>query len=431
MKNNTKQCDLLIGGQWGDEGKAKMIDYLSTNYDVIARYQGGANAGHTVWVANKKYIFHLIPSGILHENTVCLLGNGMVIEPKKLLEELEALTQQGLELKNRIKISSQAFLVLDYHKDLDIAFESEKKEKIGTTKRGIGPAYLDKYSRIGIRMGDLKYPKTLKKKLTTNFYHNQRLYKQFFEKDWTYKIENIYEQLLECYQKIKTYIIETPYYLAEAYEKKKKILLEGAQGSGLDIDFGSYPYVTSSSPSAGGACIGTGISPKKIHHIIGIFKAYVTRVGEGCLPTALNGKEAEILRAKGDEYGATTGRPRDCGWFDCIQAKHTVIINGLTHIALTKLDVLDTYQNIKVATQYEVDGKITENFPSSIDELEQIKPIYKVFQGWQHPINDIKNYADLPEQAKIFIEFIEQAIKCPIKYISNGPSRDHMIIRSI
>ena len=424
------RCDILLGCQWGDEGKAKMVDVLAKSYDIIVRYQGGSNAGHTVNIQDKKYVFHLIPSGILYPETICILGNGVVIDLEALSKEIESLEKNGISVKNRIKISNRAFLVLPYHKLIDkIKEEKRSKNKIGTTKMGIGPAYIDKFDRIGIRVGDLFNQEVFAEKLKNNINEKNDLLKNYYKIDEEINFQEIYKETINAFSFLKENVIDTTYYLNEQYNENKSILLEGAQGTGLDIDFGSYPYVTSSSPSSGGACSGSGLSPKKINHITGVFKAYITRVGEGWLPTHLEAKEMEVLRDLGGEFGATTGRPRFCGWMDGIHAKYSVMINGLTQIALTKVDILSFYKEIKFCTHYEIEGKKVSYFPIIKSDMERIVPIYKVFKGWEKDISLVKSFADLPKECKDFILFIENYLKCPIKYISNGSKRDQLIER--
>ena len=379
---------------------------------------------------NKKYVFHLIPSGILHDHTVCVIGNGTVLEIEAFLQETTLLQENKIDFKNKIKISSQCFLVLPFHKILDAAKEKKRKKEflIGTTKKGIGPAYIDKYSRIGIRVSDLKHPKQLKKKLEENVKEKNIILKHYYnEKE--IDIKSILNTLLNQYQQIKAFIIDTPFYFDQVLKVGKNILLEGAQGSGLDIDFGTYPYVTSSSPTSAGACSGTGIGVKKINEVIGVFKAYITRVGEGPLPTKLSAGSIEKLREKGGEFGATTGRPRECGWFDIVQARYSIIINNITLIALTKLDVLDDYEIIKVCSHYSLDGKKIENFPLDLNVLKKVTPVYEVLPGWQQDTSHIKNFDDLPQEAKNYILRIEKYLHCPIKLISNGPGRLSLIYR--
>ena len=422
-------CDILLGGQWGDEGKAKMVDALSVNYDIVARFQGGANAGHTIYVDNKKYVFHLIPSGIFHKNVTCVVGSGVVFDIDAFWQEAKPIEQVGVNLNEKLKISSSCFLVLPFHKDFDKAEETKRTHSIGTTQRGIGPCYADKYRRQGIRLVDLKHPEKLLDKLKQQSEEKFFLFKNYYKIPFESDLNALKEKLLAQFETIKNYVVDTPYYFNEALKDGKKILLEGAQGMGLDIDFGSYPFVTSSSPTTSGAISGTGIGVKNINKIIGIFKAYITRVGEGTLPTTLSEKELETLREKGGEFGATTGRARACGWFDGVQAKYSIMINNITHIALTKLDVLDTYKSISFCTHYEDKKGNRIPFPIDGEIFKQLKPVYKVFEGWETPTNHIKTFNQLPKAAQNYICFMEEYLNCPVKYISNGPSRSDIIFK--
>ena len=421
-------ADIVLGGQWGDEGKAKVIDFLSAKYDVIVRYQGGANAGHTVEAEGEKYIFHLIPSGILYPGIQCVLGNGMVIDIDELYQEISKLKSQGVEIKDRLKVSSRAFVVLPFHRELDVARDRLRVGKIGTTGRGIGPAYSDKVNRIGIRIKDLADLIHLKKILQENLKEKKILFKHLFGLKNELDVDTIAEAAHKQYHNISQYVENTPYLLNSYKQQGKSILFEGAQGAGLDIDFGSYPYVTSSSCSSGGAAIGSGIGVTQFCEVIGVFKAYITRVGKGALPTILEGKALDALRAKGNEYGATTGRSRDCGWFDGVQASYSVMINGMTGIALTKLDVFDDYETIRFCTHYEIDGEKTDKFPTSIRIMDKVKPVYKEFKGWRSSTRGITKKADLPKEAIDYLHYIEKYLDVPIKYISTGPDRKETIV---
>ena len=421
-------CDLILGGQWGDEGKAKIVDFVSKDYQVIVRYQGGTNAGHTVIVNGVKYVFHLIPSGILYPNTTCVLGNGLVIDIQELLTEINQLKEKGISFTGRLKISSQAFVVFPFHRYMDSARDNMREGKIGTTGRGIGPAYSDKYNRIGIRIQDLKDSSRLEKMLKENLKEKKIIFDNFFLKKYDLSIERFVKEFKNLYCQIEEYIEQTPYLLNQYIKEGKKILFEGAQGTGLDIDFGSYPFVTSSSCSSGGVAIGTGVPPNKLSEIIGVFKVYITRVGEGVLPTKLKTEEMKVLRKHGKEYGATTGRPRDCGWFDGVQAKYSVMINGMTAISLVKLDVFDYYDTIKFCTHYEIDEIQTQQFPSDISNIERAKPIYKEFRGWKTNTTGITDYKDLPNEAKEYVNFIANYLSVNIYYISTGPDRLQTII---
>lgn len=423
---NDNQYDIVVGGQWGDEGKAKMIDTLAKDYHVIARYQGGANAGHTVQYNEENYVFHLIPSGILYEDKVCVIGNGVVLDIQQLIKEITGLQSRGISFEGKLKISNQAFVVLPFHIDLDKA--RDEFQKIGTTCRGIGPAYVDKYARIGIRVIDLENKETLKKKIEENIFEKKYLLENLYKKkDIQWQVDKVIDNLLAQYQEIKSYICNTPYFLNEELNKGKNILLEGAQGTSLDIDFGSYPFVTSSSPSSGGASSGTGLGVSKVRNIFGIFKVYITRVGGGNLPSALNEKEMQEMRKIGNEFGATTGRKRSCGWFDLVQARYSVLINGITRLVMTKIDILDHYDEIKVCTHYEIDGNKIEQFPVNSDDFQKAKPVYKIFEGWKTSTFGLTNYNDLPEKAKEYLSFIEGELNTPISHVSTGPDREQII----
>ncbi|HEX3074126.1 MAG TPA: adenylosuccinate synthase, partial [Ignavibacteriales bacterium] len=371
---------VLVGSQWGDEGKGKVVDILSEGYEIVARYQGGANAGHTVEIGDAKFVLHLIPSGILRDGVVCVIGNGVVIDPQALLDEIAFLEKHNIKIKGRLFISQNAHLIMPYHKLLDSISESGTN-KIGTTGRGIGPCYIDKYARKGIRIVDLLNKEALEKKIRENLAEKNNLLKKVYERE-ELDVEAIINEYMEFDKAIDQYIKDIPTYLSSAIEEGKSVLLEGAQGALLDVDHGTYPYVTSSSPTSGGACTGTGIPPTKIDSVIGIVKAYTTRVGLGPFPTELLDDEGEKLRKIGAEYGATTGRPRRCGWFDAFLVKYSCMINGITDVAITKLDVLSHFPEIKVCTGYEVDGKLLKTFPSDIMHMEKAKPVYKTFKGW-------------------------------------------------
>lgn len=414
---------IVVGTQWGDEGKAKIIDYLSENIDIIARYQGGANAGHTVVVNNKQFIFHLIPSGILYPNTICVLGNGVVIDPKAFLEELESLKKEKINYEGRIFISDASHIVLPFHKIIDAHKENlSEGQKIGTTKRGIGICYADKMLRIGIRIGDLYYDLDQKLK---NYILIKNKELQYLYNIPEIKYEELYKELKDFAEKIKPMVIHTPTYFEKALKQGKSILLEGAQGTALDIDHGTYPFVTSSNTTTGGALTGTGIAYHYIENVYGICKAYVTRVGEGPFPTELKGEKGEELRKLGKEYGATTGRPRRCGWFDVELVKHAGRINGLTGLVLTKLDVLSHFDTIPVAIVYEFENKKMDYFPSY--GLDSCKPIYEYLPGWKSDISHIKSYSELPKNCKNYIEKLQEWIQIPIKYISLGPNRSQTL----
>jgi len=416
---------ILVGSQWGDEGKGKIVDLLSTKYDIVARYQGGANAGHTIQIGDKQYIFHLIPSGILHENVVCVIGNGVVLEPNALLEEIEMLKQNGINIEGRLFISHNAHLIMPYHKLLD-SINEKGTRKIGTTGRGIGPSYIDKYARNGIRIADLLDKDSLKEKIKKNLDEKNNILKKLYDHE-ELEIDEIIQDCIDFDAKIDNYITDTSELLNNAILKNKSILLEGAQGALLDVDHGTYPYVTSSNPTSGGACTGTGIPPTKITDVIGIVKAYTTRVGLGPFPTELFDEDGEKLGRIGAEFGATTGRPRRCGWFDAFLVNYSRKINGIDRAVITKLDVLGYFDEIKVCVGYEINGKKLKYFPTSEAEINLAKPIYEVLPGWNQDISNVRSYDDLPKTAKEYLTFL--SVKCgfEIKYISVGPKRSQTI----
>ncbi|MDQ7065301.1 MAG: adenylosuccinate synthase [candidate division KSB1 bacterium] len=421
--------EVIVGAQWGDEGKGKIVDLLSEHVDIVARYQGGANAGHTVVIGQKKYILHLIPSGILHEKTICVIGNGVVIDPEALLEEIHMLREQGIEVQGRLLISHCAHLIMPYHKLLDrVKEESISELKIGTTGRGIGPAYVDKASRSGIRVADLLDRDTLRHKLEMNIRQKNQILSKIYSSNELHAGQ-IIEECLAIGQKIDNYVTDTSLFLNEAIATGQHILCEGAQGTLLDLDFGTYPYVTSSNPVSGGACTGLGIGPTKIDAITGVIKAYTTRVGEGPFPTEFDPETAEKLRQWGQEFGATTGRPRRCGWFDAVVARYAVQINGIQRWALTKLDVLDHLDEIKICVGYRWQGKELSSFPASLTQMNGVEPIYQSFPGWKTPTSEVTRYEDLPANAKRYIQAIEEITNTPVKIISVGSRRRATIFR--
>jgi adenylosuccinate synthase len=421
---------IIVGTQWGDEGKAKVVDYLSKDFDFVVRYQGGANAGHTVWVKDQKIVFHLIPSGILRENVQAILGNGLVIELEELVKEIEFLSK-FVNLKNRLWISNKAHIVMPYHKIMDRVKEQKSSNSIGTTLRGIGPCYVDKVDRTGIRMVDLFLPREeLISRINKSYEVKKFLLKNYYNIEDLPSVDKIYDDLMEKGNKIKEFITDTEKLLFEAHKKRMNILFEGAQGGLLDIDFGTYPYVTSSNTVSGGAITGSGIGFFDIANVIGITKAYITRVGEGPFPTEQKNEVGEYLRERGREYGATTGRPRRCGWFDLVATKYSVDVNGVKEIFLMKLDVLDGLDKIYVCTAYELpDGSLTHYFPASSSILNSVKPKYVVFDGWKESTFGKTSYKDLPGAAKRYIEFLETSLERKISYISTGYERDSVIVR--
>lgn len=419
-------CKIALGTQWGDEGKAKMIDFYTRDSDYIVRYQGGANAGHTVIAEGKKYVFHLIPSGILHEDKICVIGNGVVIDPLQLIKEMELLEKEGYDVKSRIIISDAAHLILPYHIAIDQAMEEMRSNKIGTTSRGIGPSYSDKCLRTGIRAGDIFDDEFLKKRVESALKFKNLYLEKVYQKP-TFTADQILEIIYTFREKAGNMIKNTQHILHKALKEGKEILLEGAQGFALDIDHGTYPYVTSSNPTIGGALLGTGLNSFAIDDVIGITKAYVTRVGEGPFPTEDSGTEGESLREKGGEFGATTGRPRRCGWFDVELLKQSCLTNGITSIVLTKLDVLSGFKKIKVAVGYKINDKQIDYFPSA--QLDKVKPIYEEIDGWDEDISGCKEYSELPENARKYIDYIENILGVKISIISVGPDRTNTLVR--
>ncbi|MFO7526755.1 MAG: adenylosuccinate synthase [Ignavibacteriaceae bacterium] len=412
---------VLVGSQWGDEGKGKIVDILSEKFKIVARYQGGANAGHTVIIGDKQYILHLIPSGILRDDVICVIGNGVVIDPTALLEEIELLKKNGINVEGRLFISHNAHLIMPYHKLLDSISESGDN-KIGTTGRGIGPCYIDKFARKGIRIVDLLNRTELEKKIRSNLKEKNELLKKLYEHEGL-DVDAIVKEYLEFDRTIDKYIKDVPAFLNNALAEGKSVLLEGAQGTLLDIDHGTYPFVTSSSPTSGGACTGTGIPPTKINSVIGIVKAYTTRVGNGPFPTELTDEEGEKLRKIGSEFGATTGRPRRCGWYDAFLVAYSQMVNGLTSVAITKLDVLSEFEKIKVCIGYELKGKRLKSFPTAVDQLSEVTPVYEILDGWNEDISNCLSYNDLPQKTKEYLNFIARQSGINIDIISVGPKR--------
>ena len=418
---------VLLGAQWCDEGKGKATDILGDRVDYVVRYQGGNNAGHTVVIGDQKYALHLLPSGILSPNVIPVIGNGVVIDPAVLLEEIKGLNERGIDT-SKLVISSNAHLITPYHRTIDKVSERFLgKAKIGTTGRGIGPAYADKISRIGIRVQDLFDQSILEKKIEGALRDkNQVLTKVFNRKDM--EVGEILEEYRGYAEILRPYIADTALLLNQALENGKTVLLEGSQGTLLDVDHGTYPFVTSSNPTAGGACTGSGIGPTKIERVIGIVKAYTTRVGSGPFPTELENEDGEKLRTIGHEYGTTTGRNRRCGWYDAPIARFAVRINGLTDFFLTKLDVLTGWEKIPVCVAYEIDGKRVEEVPSSQTDFHHAVPIYEYLPGWSEDISKARDIADLPKNARDYITFLEEISGAPMSAIGVGPGRDETIV---
>ena len=416
---------VVLGAQWGDEGKGKIVDLLTPNFSIVARYQGGHNAGHTVFVNGTKFILRLIPSGILHRGIICVIGNGVVIDPSALFAEIDELTRNGIDVGDRIVISDKAHLILPYHRDLDLLSEARRGErKIGTTSRGIGPAYEDKIARRGIRAGDLNDPKGLEQNIRDNVTARNRLV-QDNTMDW----KPVYDGLLRHAERMRPMIRDASAMLDAATKAGTPILFEGAQGTLLDIDHGTYPYVTSSNASVGGVCTGLGLPPRAIGGVLGVVKAYTTRVGEGPLPTELTGEMGNRLRESGNEYGAVTGRPRRCGWYDAVALRYACRINGLDGLALTKLDVLDGLERIEICTAYRSNGRTLTEFPSDVRHLVECEPVYESMPGWSAPTAGIRSFERLPEAARKYIHRLEEVSGVRAAIVSTGSERGDTILR--
>lgn len=419
---------IVVGTQWGDEGKGKITDLLSRDMEMVVRYQGGNNAGHTVVIKDEKFVLHLIPSGIFYSGVTCVIGNGVVVDPAVLLQEVGTLRSKGFSCDN-LRLSSQAHLIFPYHRDLDAAQEKKHEAgRIGTTNRGIGPCYVDKYNRRGIRVGDLRHQDVFRQKLEWNLKEKSFLLNNFYGMQVDYSLDKIMAEYLNFLRQIEPFVVEeSTVLLNQAIGAKKKILLEGAQGTMLDVDHGTYPYVTSSNPIAGGACSGAGFGPNAVDEIIGVTKAYVTRVGGGPFPTEIKGEEGERLREQGGEYGATTGRPRRCGWFDGVVMRHASQINGLTQLAITKMDVLGIVDKIKICTAYQYEGKPLKDFPTDIHILEQCRPVYEEVDGWQTDLSRFTSYSELPPAAKRYIDKISELAGVKVALVSVGAERGQII----
>lgn len=414
---------VVVGAQWGDEGKGKIIDILSRDADYIVRYQGGNNAGHTVVIGSEEFILHLIPSGILHKGKVCVIGNGVVVDPEALINEIKSLRSKGIKVNDNLKVSDQVHLIFPYHKEIDTL--SERRKKIGTTGRGIGPCYVDKVGRCGIRLADLLDDELFRRKLKENIgAKNETLQKLYNHPGFAF--EEIYEKYAAYRTQIAKYACNSTKILNEAVKKKKKLLLEGAQGTLLDVDHGTYPYVTSSNATAGGACTGTGLGPSKIDKVIGVVKAYTTRVGEGPFPTEFGPDLMEVIRQKGKEFGATTGRPRRCGWFDSLIVRHSALVNSLDAIVVTKLDVLDELKTVKIAVAYKHKGKTYKDFPANIEMLWDVEPVYEELPGWGEDTSRTGSFSKLPANAKKYLKRLENLIGVKIELVSVGSRREQV-----
>lgn len=417
----------MIGAQWGDEGKGKITDLLSRSADVVVRSQGGVNAGHTVVVAEQTFKLHLIPSGILYPNTECIIGSGTVIDPQVLIEEIEQLKALGVTVDN-LHISQTAHITMPYHRKIDQASEESRGEyKIGTTGRGIGPTYADKSERTGIRVLDLMNPEHLRKQLGWTINYKNVILEKLYNLP-PLDSETVIAEYLKYAEFLRPFVVDSSLKIYEAVNQKKNILFEGAQGTLLDLDHGTYPYVTSSNPIAGGACVGAGVGPTTIDRVIGVAKAYTTRVGEGPFPTELHDRVGQLLGDLGAEFGTTTGRRRRCGWFDAVIGRYAVRINGLDCLAITKLDVLDQLEEIKVCVAYEIDGEICHHFPTNASHFASCKPVYKTLPGWQQSTTGCRSLLDLPQNALNYLKYMAEIMKVPIAIVSVGPGREQTII---
>ena len=422
---------VIIGAQWGDEGKGKVVDLLADRFDIVCRYQGGHNAGHSVYVGDKAFVLRLLPSGIIHPDKTCVLGNGMVIDPTAFFEEIDQIEGKGVKVSpERLKVSTRAHLILPYHRALDHTSEERLgNEKIGTTLRGIGPAYEDKAGRRGIRVADALSPELFRSRVERNLEEANRIIALFGQQPL--RADEILAETTPLIERLRPFVTETAHFLAEARAAKRKILLEGAQATLLDVDHGTYPYVTSSNPTSGGASVGAGIPPHHITGVLGIVRTYATRVGEGPFPTEMLDSEepvANIIRERGNEYGSVTRRPRRCGWFDSVATRYAAELNGFDSVALTKLDVLDELDEIKVCVGYEIDGRRTDSFPAATSELRQIRPVYQSFPGWKTSTVGTTKVSQLPEKARDYVDFLSRSIGVEIGLISTGPERDQTIL---
>jgi adenylosuccinate synthase len=415
----------VLGAQWGDEGKGKIVDLLTPNFSVVARYQGGHNAGHTVYANGRKFVLRLLPSGILHDAIACVIGNGLVIDPQALFDEIDELASAGISIGDRLIVSDKAHLILPYHRELDLLSEARRGErKIGTTSRGIGPAYEDKIGRRGIRVGDLANPPSLAEAVRHNVDARNRLIR-----DSTMDARQVLDELELAWQRMRPWVTDVSLFLARARQAGRSILFEGAQGTLLDIDHGTYPYVTSSNATTGGVCTGLGVGPRAIDAVLGVAKAYTTRVGEGPLPTELTGEIGTRLRETGQEFGAVTGRPRRCGWYDAVAVRYAVRVNGLDALALTKLDVLDGLSEIQVCTSYRCRGGTLNEMPGDLAQLAACEPMYETLPGWTTPTRGVRRFDDLPREARAYIARLEEITGVPAAIVSTGSAREDTIVR--
>ncbi|MBS3763248.1 MAG: adenylosuccinate synthase [Planctomycetes bacterium] len=417
---------LVVGLQWGDEGKGKIIDVLSDRFDAIVRFQGGANAGHTVQVGDETFILHLIPSGILRSEKLCVIGNGLVVDPECLLEEIEGLQERGIKIEGNLLVSNRAHLVMPYHKLLDGLNEKALGSKqIQTTRRGIGPCYSDKAARSGLRFVDLIHPEVFREKLSRALERKNRELQEVFGVE-PLDFDELHEQYKNYGVKLRSYVVDTVPLMREMQQEGRSILFEGAQGTMLDINFGTYPYVTSSNVCAGGACVGSGIAPSGIDRVLGIVKAYCSRVGGGPFPTEQDNEIGETIRERGQEFGSTTGRPRRCGWLDGVALRHSVFINGAESIALMLMDVLSEFASLKICVDYEVGGERVKGFPADVETLQKAKPVYREYEGWQTDISDARTFSDLPSEANEYIAAVEEIAGTSVEMVSVGPERNQI-----
>jgi adenylosuccinate synthase len=415
----------VLGAQWGDEGKGKIVDLLTPNFSIVARYQGGHNAGHTVYANGRKFVLRLLPSGILHDGVSCVIGNGVVVDPQALFSEIDEVQAAGVTIGDRLIISDKAHLILPYHRELDLLSEARRGErKIGTTSRGIGPAYEDKIARRGVRVGDLANMDALASAVQHNVAARNRIIPES-----TMDADHVLEELRQAWDRMKPWVTDVSLFLSRARASGRSIMFEGAQGTLLDIDHGTYPYVTSSNATIGGVCTGLGVPPRAIDGVIGVAKAYTTRVGEGALPTELFGEMGDRLRESGQEFGAVTGRPRRCGWYDAVATRYAARVNGLDALALTKLDVLDGIPELEVCTAYRCKGSTMTEMPGDHAQLSVCEPVYETIQGWTTPTAGVRTFDDLPKEAKAYIARLEEITGVPAAIISTGSAREDTIIR--
>lgn len=418
---------MVIGTQWGDEGKGKIVDYLAQQADVVIRSQGGNNAGHTVVANNQSFALRLLPSGILFSDKTCIIGSGVVVNPKVLLEEIDGMAAKGVQI-SKLEISTRAHIVMPYHIRIDEEDEKQRgTNKIGTTKNGIGPCYADKVNRIGIRVGDLMNEEIFREKLKTNLALKNRLFKTYYECEG-FDYNEVLHTYMSYAERLRQYVKDTTYSANLYINQGKKVLFEGAQATMLDLDHGTYPFVTSSNPTAGGACVGAGVGPRRMENIVGVVKAYTTRVGAGPFPAEQDNEVGEYLRQTGHEFGTVTGRSRRCGWFDAAVVRYAAMLNSLDYLAVTRLDILDGLEKINICTGYRCKGEVLEEYPESLTVLEQVEPIYEELPGWKTGISACRTYSDLPENARKYVERISELVGVPLGIISVGPDREQTIV---